>query len=46
MAPVISVLFGAVILVYKYKKYPNDLPNWQTIINLFMLLFQLIIVIV
>ena len=46
MAPVVSVLFGALFIIFNIKKYSYDLPKWQTIINLFMLLFELIFIIV
>jgi hypothetical protein len=46
MAPVVSVLFGIAILVMWGKKQAIELPNWQTITNLLMLLFQLVFIIV
>jgi len=46
MAPVVSVLFGIALLVMWGKKQAIELPNWQTITNLLMLLFQLVFIIV
>ena len=46
MAPVVSVLFGLAILFMWIKKQAIELPQWQTITNLLMLLFQLVFVIV
>ena len=46
MAPVVSILFGVGLLFIWFKKQVIELPNWQTIINLLMLLFQLIFIIV
>ncbi len=41
MAPVVSVLFGVALFFMWGKKQAIELPNWQTITNLLMLLFQL-----
>ena len=46
MAPVVSVLFGVALLFMWGKKLAIELPNWQTIINLLMLLFQLVFIFV
>ena len=46
MAPVVSVLFGVSLLFMWFKKQAIELPNWQTITNLLMLLFQLVFIIV
>jgi hypothetical protein len=46
MAPVVSVFFGIALLFMWRKKKVIELPNWQTIINLLMLLFQLVFIIV
>ena len=46
MAPVWSVLFGVALLFMWFKKQVIELPNWQTITNLLMLLFQLVFIIV
>jgi hypothetical protein len=46
MAPVVSVLFGIALLFMWGKKQAIELPNWQTITNLLMLLFQLVFIIV
>ncbi len=46
MAPVVSVLFGVALLFMWGRKQVIDLPHWQTITNLLMLLFQLVFVIV
>ena len=46
MAPVVSILFGVGLLFIWFKKQVIELPNWQTIINLLMLLFQLVFIIV
>jgi len=46
MAPVVSVFFGIALLFMWCKKKVIELPNWQTIINLLMLLFQLVYIIV
>jgi len=46
MAPVVSVLFGLAILFMWIKKQAIELPQWQTITNLLMLLFQLVFIIV
>jgi hypothetical protein len=46
MAPVVSVLFGIALLFMWGSKQDIQLPNWQTITNLLMLLFQLVFVIV
>jgi hypothetical protein len=46
MAPVVSVLFGLALLFMWIKKQAIELPQWQTITNLLMLLFQLVFIIV
>jgi hypothetical protein len=46
MAPVVSVLFGILLLFMWGKKQVIELSNWQTITNLLMLLFQLVFIIV
>ena len=46
MAPVVSVLFGVALLFMWGKKQAIELPNWQTITNLLMLLFQLVFIFV
>jgi len=46
MAPAVSVLFGIALLFMWGKKQVIELPNWQTITNLLMLLFQLVFIIV
>jgi hypothetical protein len=46
MAPVVSVLFGVALLFMWGRKQVIDLPHWQTITNLLMLLFQLVFVII
>jgi len=46
MAPVVSVLFGVALLFMWGRKQVIDLPHWQKITNLLMLLFQLVFVIV
>ena len=46
MAPVVSVLFGVALLFMWGKKLAIELPHWQTITNLLMLLFQLVFIIV
>lgn len=46
MAPVVSILFGVGLLFIWFKKQVIELPNWQTITNLLLLLFQLIFIIV
>ena len=46
MAPAVSVLFGIALLVMWGKKQAIELPNWQTITNLLMLLFQLVFIFV
>ena len=46
MAPVVSVLFGVALLFMWGRKQVIDLPHWQTITNLLMLLFQLIFIFV
>jgi len=46
MAPVVSVLFGVALLFMWGRKQVIDLPHWQTITNLLMLLFQLVFIFV
>ena len=46
MAPVVSVFFGVALLFMWGRKQVIELPNWQRITNLFMLLFQLVFFIV
>lgn len=46
MAPVVSVLFGIALLFMRGKKQVIELPHWQTITNLLMLLLQLVFIIV
>ena len=46
LAPVVSVLFGILLLFMWGKKQVIELSNWQTITNLLMLLFQLVFIIV
>ena len=46
MAPLVSVLFGVALLFMWGRKKVIDLPHWQTITNLLMLLFQLVFIIV
>lgn len=45
MAPVVSILLGMACLFFWVKKHTIPLPRWQTFVNLFMLLFQLIFII-
>jgi hypothetical protein len=46
MAPLVSVFFGVALLFMWIKKQAIELPNWQTITNLLMLLFQLVFIFV
>jgi hypothetical protein len=46
MAPLVSVFFGVALLYMWGRKQVIELPNWQTITNLLMLLFQLVFIIV
>jgi hypothetical protein len=46
MAPVVSFLFGVALLFMWGRKQAIELPNWQTITNLLMLLFQLVFIFV
>jgi len=46
MAPVVSLLLVGALLIAKLKKITTTLPQWQTIVNLLMLLFQLIFIFV
>ena len=46
MAPLVSVFFGVALLYMWGRKQVIELPNWQRITNLFMLLFQLVFIIV
>ena len=46
MAPAVSILFGVSLLFMWFKKQAIELPNWQTITNLLMLLLQLVFIIV
>lgn len=46
MAPIVSFLFGLICLFFWVQKRTFQIPNWQIILNLCMLFFQLIFIIV
>lgn len=41
LAPFTNLLFGLVLAVYLFQKKQTNLPQWQTIFNLGMLLLQI-----
>ena len=45
-APIVSFLFGLICLFFWVQKRAFQIPNWQIILNLCMLFFQLIFIIV
>ncbi len=41
LAPLTNLLFVLVLAVYQFQKKQTNLPQWQTIFNLSMLLLQI-----
>lgn len=46
MAPFVNLLFVIWLIINLIRKKSIDLPNWQTIINILMLLLQIILLII
>ena len=46
MAPFVNLLFVIWFIIHLIRKKTIDLPKWQTIINIFMLLLQIILLII
>ena len=46
MAPFVNLLFVIWLIINLIRKKSIELPNWQTIINLLMLLSQIILLII
>jgi hypothetical protein len=46
MAPFVNLLFVIWLIINLIRKKSIELPNWQTIINLLMLLLQIILLII
>ena len=46
MAPFVNLLFVIWLIINLIRKKSIDLPQWQTIINLLMLLLQIILLII
>ena len=46
MAPFVNLLFVIWLIIHLIRKKSIDLPNWQTIINILMLLLQIILLII
>jgi hypothetical protein len=46
MAPFVNLLFAIWFILNLIRKKQLDLPKWQTIINLLMLLLQIILLII
>ena len=46
MAPFVNLLFVIWLIINLIRKKSIDLPNWQTIINILMLLLQITLLII
>ena len=46
MAPFVNLIFVIWFIINLIRKKSIDLPNWQTIINILMLLLQIILLII
>ena len=46
MAPFVNLLFVIWLIINLIRKKSIDLPHWQTIINILMLLLQIILLII
>ena len=46
MAPFVNLIFVIWLIINLIRKKSIDLPNWQTIINILMLLLQIILLII
>jgi hypothetical protein len=46
MAPFVNLLFVIWFIIHLIRKKSIDLPKWQTIINILMLLLQIILLII
>ena len=46
MAPFVNLLFVIWLVINLIRKKSIELPNWQTIINILMLLLQIILLII
>ena len=46
MAPFVNLLFVIWLIIHLIRKKSIDLPHWQTIINILMLLLQIILLII
>ena len=46
MAPFVNLLFVIWFIIHLIRKKSIDLPKWQTIINILMLLLQIIVLII
>jgi hypothetical protein len=46
MAPFVNLLFAIWFIIHLIRKKSIDLPHWQTIINILMLLLQIILLII